>query len=93
MPPPLHLGVPSSLIAGSFPPSGVIPPARQSKRIYIGGLKDETTTDELKDFFHNLMDEHKLAADMPGEPIAEVQINQEKSFAFLEVNQSFFPCG
>lgn len=87
VPPPLHLGVPSSLIAGSFPPSGVINPVRQSKRLYIGGIKDEMTEDELLKFFNDLMHEHKIAADMPGEPIAEVQINIEKSFAFLEVSK------
>ena len=86
VPPPLHLGVPSSLIAGSFPPSGVINPIRQSKRLYIGGIKDEMTEDELQEYFNKLMQEHKIAAEMPGEPVTQVQINLEKSFAFVEVN-------
>jgi len=88
VPPPLHLGVPSALIAGSFPPSGVINPTRQGKRLYIGGLKDETTEDQLEKFFNDLMHEHKIAADMPGEPVTEVSINKEKSFAFVEVRGS-----
>lgn len=87
VPPPLHLGVPSSLIAGSFPPSGVINPIRQSKRLYIGGIKDEMTEDELEKFFNDLMHEHLIAADMPGEPVTQVQINTEKSFAFCEVRR------
>ena len=86
VPPPLHLGVPSSLIAGSFPPSGVINPIRQSKRLYIGGVKEEMSEDQLQEFFNNLMHENKLAAEMPGEPVAQVQINQEKSYAFVEVS-------
>ena len=86
VPPPIHLGVPETLIAGSFPPSGVINPARQSKRLYIGGFKDDTTEEHLQDFFTKLMHEHKIAADMPGDVITQVSINKEKAFAFLEVS-------
>ncbi|KAK8844129.1 hypothetical protein IAR55_006923 [Kwoniella newhampshirensis] len=81
VPPPLHLGVPPSLVAGSFPPSN---PVRQTKRLYIGGINESITEQQIQDFFNKLMHENKLAVDMPGEPVAQCQINNEKSFAFVE---------
>ena len=63
--------------------------ARQSKRLYIGGVPEAVTEDELLKFFNDLMKEHEFAADMPGDPIAQAQINADKSFAFLEVSLHF----
>ncbi|ORY33015.1 hypothetical protein BCR39DRAFT_520733 [Naematelia encephala] len=87
--PPAHLGIPSGLIAGSFPPSGVgANTSRQTKRLYIGGITESMTDESLKDFFNNLMREHKLAAEGEGDPVVQAQINPEKSFAFLEFRTS-----
>ena len=49
-------------------------------------MKDEMTEEELEKFFNGLMHEHKIAADMPGDPVTEVSINREKGFAFVEVS-------
>ena len=78
------------MIAGSFPPGegiAIVSLSRQSKRLYIGGVPDSMDEDQLKDFFNKLMAEHKFAAEMPGEPVAQAQINREKAFAFIEVGQ------
>ena len=85
VPPPLHLGVPNTLIAGSFPPSGVVSSTQQSKRLYIAGFRDDTTEDHLKNFFNKTMKAKKIAVDMPGDPVQTVVINKEKEFAFIEV--------
>ncbi|WWC72908.1 uncharacterized protein I206_106872 [Kwoniella pini CBS 10737] len=81
VPPPASLGVPAQLMAGSFPPAN---PQRQTKRIYIGNINDRMSESEIQAFFNKLMHEHKLAVEMPGEPVATCQINNEKNFAFVE---------
>jgi splicing factor U2AF subunit len=90
IPPPIHLGLPQSLIAGSFPPGNVatVNPIRQAKRLYIGGITDSMTEEQLLEFFNKLMLDNKLGGE-PGDPINQVHINQEKSFAFLEVSYHF----
>lgn len=90
VPPPSHLGIPTGLIAGSFAPGigttqGTVAPARQTKRLYIGGITEQMTEEMLKEFFSKLMEEHKLLQEgEEGEVITEVQINLEKLYAFLE---------
>ncbi|WVQ63700.1 uncharacterized protein L199_001853 [Kwoniella botswanensis] len=85
VPPPASLGVPNQLMAGSFPPAN---PQRQTKRLYIGGINDRMSEQQIQDFFNKLMREHNLAVDMPGEPVATCQINNEKNFAFAEFRTS-----
>lgn len=94
VPPPSHLGIPTGLIAGSFAPGigttqGTVAPARQTKRLYIGGITEQMTEEMLKEFFTKLMEEHKLLQEgEEGEVITEVQINLEKLYAFLEVSST-----
>ncbi|OCF40409.1 splicing factor U2AF 65 kDa subunit [Kwoniella heveanensis CBS 569] len=79
--PPSTLGVPQQVMAGSFPPSN---PVRQTKRLYVGGINDLMTERSIQEFLNGLMRENKLAAEMPGEPVASCQINRDKNFAFVE---------
>ncbi|WWC91001.1 uncharacterized protein L201_005940 [Kwoniella dendrophila CBS 6074] len=81
VPPPASLGVPNQLMAGSFPPAN---PTRQTKRLYVGGINDRMSEQDIQGFFDKLMIEHKLAVDMPGNPTTTCQINNEKNFAFIE---------
>ncbi|WVR08881.1 hypothetical protein IAU60_005940 [Kwoniella sp. DSM 27419] len=81
VPPPSHLGVPAQLMAGAFPPAN---PIRQTKRLYVGGINESMTEQQIQDFFNKLMHDNKLAVEMPGEPVAQCQINNEKNFAFVE---------
>lgn len=60
-------------------------PIRQSKRLYVGNIAFDCTTAMLSAFFNEKMTEQGLAAQMPGDPIIDVQMNQEKSYAFVEV--------
>nr|XP_018259382.1 splicing factor U2AF 65 kDa subunit [Kwoniella dejecticola CBS 10117]OBR81540.1 splicing factor U2AF 65 kDa subunit [Kwoniella dejecticola CBS 10117] len=85
VPPPASLGVPAQLMAGSFPPAN---PQRQTKRLYIGNINDRMSESDIQAFFNKLMHEHKLAVEMPGEPVATCQINNEKNFAFVEFRTS-----
>ncbi|RSH95126.1 hypothetical protein EHS25_000212 [Saitozyma podzolica] len=84
VPPPAHLGIPGSLIAGSFPPGNIVNPMRQSKRLYIGGVNDTMTEDAILKFFNKQMQENKLAAEMKGDSVVLAQLNIEKGYAFIE---------
>lgn len=86
VPPPAHLGIPGSLIAGSFPPGNIVNPMRQSKRLYIGGVNDTMTEDAILKFFNKQMQENKLAAEMKGDSVVLAQLNIEKGYAFIEVS-------
>lgn len=86
VPPPAHLGIPPALIAGSFAPGNVVNSVRQAKRVYIGEITDAHTQDVLKKHFTRLMRENNLqSADMKGEVVQEVGVDEEKRFAFIEV--------
>jgi len=56
---------------------------RQSRRLYVGNIPFGVTEPEMKDFFNRQMQKQRMTT-QPGEPINQVQINQEKNFAFLE---------
>ncbi|EIW65769.1 hypothetical protein TREMEDRAFT_41238 [Tremella mesenterica DSM 1558] len=83
VPPPPELGIPSALIAGSFPPPGANG-LRQAKRIYVGGITESMTDASLLEFFNTTMSERGFTLEIPGDPIGAVQVNHEKAFAFLE---------
>ncbi|WVQ81323.1 hypothetical protein IAT38_003446 [Cryptococcus sp. DSM 104549] len=80
IPPPVHLGVPASLVAGAFPPSN---PVRQVKRLYIGGITESMTEKQIQEFFNKLMEDNKLASE-EGDSVVECQINNDRNFAFVE---------
>jgi splicing factor U2AF subunit len=68
---------------------GVVPavPAgvdRQSRRLYVGNIPVGITEAEIQDFFNTAMVAAKACA-RPGNPVMAVQINVEKSYAFLEM--------
>jgi hypothetical protein len=59
-------------------------PIRQSKRLYVGNVGPDATDQGMADFFNQKMREHKFAVDLPGEPVANIQVNHDKSYAFVE---------
>jgi splicing factor U2AF subunit len=88
IPPPAHLGLPDTLIKGSFTPGlvGLITPARQAKRVYIGNVTSAMTEKDVEAFFEKMMRERSLASDRPGNVVELVQLNTEKLYGFVEVS-------
>lgn len=87
VPPPAHLGIPTGLIAGSFPPGGVIQNRfGDPKRLHVTGFKEDTTDQQLLEFFNGLMNERQLVDSSRGEPIEKCQIASDKTHAFLDVS-------
>jgi splicing factor U2AF subunit len=71
----------------NFPPG--ITYARQSRRLYVGGITDEGTDENISAFFNDKMREMGLAQDdkvdvQSEHPVVNVQINKEKQYAFVE---------
>lgn len=65
--------------------------ARQARRLYVGGIKEEGTEENIATFFNEKMRENNFALDdkvdvQADQPVISVQINLEKSYAFLEVS-------
>ena len=59
--------------------------ARQSKRLYIGGITMTTTPDELRSFLNTLMIQRGLAT---SDVVVSCEVNNEKAFAFAEFHES-----
>ncbi|KAJ1306945.1 hypothetical protein OPQ81_007926 [Rhizoctonia solani] len=76
--PPIHYG------QGSFAPGGVPNLARQSRRLYVGNITYEANESNLQEFFNRKMVEMKIGTGGAGDPVIGVQINHEKSYAFVE---------
>jgi splicing factor U2AF subunit len=74
-------GAPGTMMTGTNAIGG---PVRQSKRLYVGNVGPEATDQNMADFFNQKMREHKFAVDLPGEPVANIQVNHDKSYAFVE---------
>ena len=68
------------------PMGGVGNPMRQSKRLYVGNIQLTCNEASLAEFFNSKMREQGFAVEMPGEPVTSVQLNHEKSYAFVEVS-------
>lgn len=67
--------------------------ARQARRLYVGSITAEGTEENIAEFFNSKMREMNFAQDDKVEvegaqPVISVQINHEKSYAFLEVRPS-----
>jgi splicing factor U2AF subunit len=77
--------VPNPNAGSSHPASFGATPVRQSKRLYVGNVTEAIQEQPLLEFFNGKMHENKFAADMPGDPVASVQVNVEKGYAFVEV--------
>lgn len=83
--PPIHYG------QGSFAPGPGVPNlARQSRRLYVGSITYEANETNLQEFFNRKMAEMKIGTGQAGDPVIGVQINHEKSYAFVEVWLSSF---
>ena len=61
--------------------------ARQSRRLYVGSITYEANEDNIAVFFNAKMLETGLGTGAPGDAVIGVQINHEKSYAFVEVSQ------
>ena len=73
--------------------------ARQSRRLYVGNVTDQTTEESLRHFFNaklkemNLLSDGSLGQDLHGlglkgdEPVINVNLNYEKNYAFVEVSK------
>ncbi|QRV89013.1 RNA recognition motif protein [Ceratobasidium sp. AG-Ba] len=81
--PPIHYG------QGSFAPGTAAPNlARQSRRLYVGNITYEANETNLQEFFNRKMVEMKIGTGQAGDPVIGVQINHEKSYAFVEFRSS-----
>ncbi|KAJ3213484.1 hypothetical protein HK099_007363 [Clydaea vesicula] len=57
--------------------------AKQSRRLYVGGIPDNANEMHIMEFFNDAMINLNFAKD-GGKSVVGVQINQEKSYAFVE---------
>eukprot|EP00005_Dracoamoeba_jomungandri_P010424 CAMPEP_0174277460 /NCGR_PEP_ID=MMETSP0439-20130205/60942_1 /TAXON_ID=0 /ORGANISM="Stereomyxa ramosa, Strain Chinc5" /LENGTH=584 /DNA_ID=CAMNT_0015369783 /DNA_START=24 /DNA_END=1778 /DNA_ORIENTATION=+ len=57
---------------------------RQARRLYVGNVPDESSEQELMDFFNTAMMNAGVELESVGPPVTACQLNREKSFAFLE---------
>lgn len=67
--------------------------ARQARRLYVGGITPEGTEHNIADFFNTKLREGGLTVDdkadvQSADPVISVQVNHEKSYAFVEVRPS-----
>ncbi|KAG8887557.1 hypothetical protein FRB98_009463 [Tulasnella sp. 332] len=91
-PAPAVIGVPPVQFPsfGSFPPpgapgvTGAPNLARQSRRLYVGNITYEANEENLHTFFSEKMTEMGFSTSGPGDPVLAVQVNHEKSYAFVE---------
>lgn len=72
----------------NFPPG--ITYARQARRLYVGGVTPQSTEQSITDFFNSKLREEGHAKDesadvQSADPVISVQVNHEKSYAFVEV--------
>jgi splicing factor U2AF subunit len=69
--------------------------ARQARRLYVGNITFEATENNIAEFFNVQMRERGWAndADPAGlqgpDPVVSVQVNHEKSYAFVEVSLKY----
>lgn len=62
--------------------------ARQSRRLYVGSITYEANEENIGTFFNAKMIETGLGTGGPGDYVIGVQINHEKSYAFVEVSST-----
>lgn len=82
--PPIHFGT----FEDNFPTG--ITYARQARRLYVGGITAEGNEENIAVFFNGKMREQGFAIDekvdvQSADPVVSVQVNHEKSYAFVEV--------
>lgn len=80
-------GFPAGGGFGATPMGGApVNVARQRRRLYIGNVSHECTEQNMAQLFNDKMREIGYANNELGEPIVGVQLNHEKSYAFVEVS-------
>jgi hypothetical protein len=57
---------------------------RHARRVYVGGLPPSANEATVATFFSNALAAVGGAQPVPGEPVLNVYMNQEKKFAFVE---------
>ncbi|KDQ18936.1 hypothetical protein BOTBODRAFT_52136 [Botryobasidium botryosum FD-172 SS1] len=93
LPPPVGATAPMPPMyfnqAGVFGGAGGNPNlARQSRRLYIGSITYDANEENLAAFFNSKMIEMGIGTGAPGDPVLAVQVNHEKSYAFVEFRSS-----
>lgn len=84
--------IPANIVADT--PQAAVPVVgstitRQARRLYVGNIPFGVTEEEMMEFFNQQMHLSGLAQ-AAGNPVLACQINLDKNFAFLEVQQSLF---
>ena len=73
---------------GGMHGGGMMPQSQQAtrhaRRVYIGGLPPSANEDAVKSFFTNALAAVGGTQPVPGDPVLNVYMNQEKKFAFVE---------
>ena len=88
--PEIHLGAAGDLSGIS---SGAAY-ARQARRLYVGNITLQANETNIGDFFNHQMREKGWAIDndpagvQGPDPVVSVQVNHEKSYAFVEVRRT-----
>ena len=77
--PPMHFGSGGAMSAGNSSMT------RQARRLYVGNISSSTNETEIATFFNGKM-RGLLGPAGQGDSVLSVQINHEKSYAFVEVS-------
>ncbi|KAF3429272.1 hypothetical protein E2986_10202 [Frieseomelitta varia] len=82
--------IPANIVADT--PQAAVPVVgstitRQARRLYVGNIPFGVTEEEMMEFFNQQMHLSGLAQ-AAGNPVLACQINLDKNFAFLEVQQT-----
>lgn len=71
----------------SFGGSGVpLNVARQRKRLYVGNITYDCNEQNISQLFNEKMRDIGFSTNELGEPVVGVQVNHDKSYAFVEVS-------
>lgn len=90
-PPPMGMGMMGGPLGGpggpsfmgSGVPSNVI---RQRKRLYVGNITYDCNEQNIAQLFNEKMRDIGFSTNELGEPVVGVQVNHDKSYAFVEVS-------
>lgn len=80
--PMMRPGFPMMGMAGGPLPANV---ARQRRRLYVGNITPECNEQNIADLVNEKMHDIGFSKNEEGEPVVNVAINHEKSYAFVEV--------
>lgn len=84
--PAVKLGPDGSIISGISGPMVSNQVTRHARRLYVGGIPPNSTESDIAHFFRTIITQSLSARELDGkDPVVSVFINQEKSFAFVEL--------